>query len=276
MAPAFQRARSNFMRALETVPGARRVVAELVRVEVLDRSMIIAAQALLALIPLVIALAALPTEDFGAGLANRLEEVMSIDQARAALLRRAQNVVRARNETGVIGLLLVLASALSFAKAIQRMHERIWEEPHTGGAVGIRLCLVWLVGWLVYVQAAAGVGGLLLEVTGWEVVRLLVQLVLSTILWWWTAHALLHGRVPWTSLWVGALLTALGILVLVLGSRLFMPGYTASNIAQFGPFGLVFSMASWLVAFAVVMVVSSVLGRVITEHRSPSTAASGP
>jgi membrane protein len=44
-------------RLLATVPPVRRVLDELVRVEVVDRSMALAAQALLALIPLAVVLA---------------------------------------------------------------------------------------------------------------------------------------------------------------------------------------------------------------------------
>ena len=49
------------------------------------------------------------------------------------------------------------------------------------------------------------------------------------------------------------------------GSRVVMPRYTASSAQQFGSFGLVLAVAAWLVIFAEVIVVSAVIGRVISE-----------
>ena len=67
-----------------------------------------------------------------------------------------------RAQTGIAGLLITLFSASSFARAIQRMYERVWEQPHVGGVVGLRRCLGWLIGWLVTLQLAGGLRALLL------------------------------------------------------------------------------------------------------------------
>lgn len=48
-------------------------------------------------------------------------------------------------------------------------------------------------------------------------------------------------------------------------SALFLPRYAGANLEQFGPLGLVFSVASWLVLFGGVLVVATVLGRLLTQ-----------
>ena len=250
---------------LDLVPGARRTVTDLVRIEFVDRTMIISAQALLALTPLLIVLAAFLPADLGSSLVGRLEDVMGLSNVRSALLEQLGSD-STRTQAGVLSLLVVLASALSFAKAIQRLHEAVWQVPHLGGLAGRRLCLLWLVGWLLYLQLAAMVSQLLRGDLG--AARLLVQLAVGTLAWWWTAHALLQGRVGWRQLWCGALLTAVASSVLAQASHVFMPSYAARNLAQFGPAGLVFAMASWLIAFAGAMVVATVLGRVLTDEWS--------
>ena len=168
-------------------------------------------------------------------------------------------------QTGFLGLIFVLVSALSFARALQRLIERIWEQPHRGGVTGARRGIVWLVGWVVYLQLLAVLAQLL---TGGDltVVRLLLQVAFGTLVWWWTAHTLLDNRVPWSSLWYGALITAIGMSVLVRASRLVMPPYVESNVEQFGALGILFAISTWLLVYGAVIVVATVLGRVVAEE----------
>lgn len=257
-------ARAMLIRVLDVVPGARRTLADLLRIEVIDRSMVIAAQGLLALTPLLIVVAAFLPDDLAASLGSRFEDVMGIEGS-SAPIRDTLSADQVQTQTGVAGFLLALASAISFAKAIQRMHERVWERPHFGGLIGMRRCFVWLIGWLLCLQLVALVGQSFAQVAASDMLRLTLKVVLGTLVWWWTAHALLLGRVRWNDLLCGALLTAIGSTALVQGSRLVMPRYVEANVAQFGPLGLIFAVATWLIAFGGVMVVSTVLGRVLTE-----------
>jgi hypothetical protein len=66
-------------------------------------------------------------------------------------------------------------------------------------------------------------------------------------------------------LWVTAVLTGVAATLVAAGSRVVMPHYTASSAKQFGSFGLVLAVAAWLVIFAEVIVVSAVIGRVLSE-----------
>ena len=64
---------------------------------------------------------------------------------------------------------------------------------------------------------------------------MLLLILLGTLLWVWTPHTLLIGRVPWSQLWVGALLTGTGTTLLSEGSRVVMPRFIASEVAEYGP-----------------------------------------
>src|SRR4051812_5618738 len=77
------RARALVFRVLDVVPPLRRTVDELIRIEVFDRCMVVAAQALFALLPLVVVLAAfLPAHLTHAGV-QRFEDVTGLTQASA-------------------------------------------------------------------------------------------------------------------------------------------------------------------------------------------------
>jgi membrane protein len=49
------------------------------------------------------------------------------------------------------------------------------------------------------------------------------------------------------------------------GSGLVMPAYVASSAAAFGTLGLILAVTTWLVGFAGLLVVASVVGRAVVE-----------
>ena len=250
------------------VPPVRRTVDELLRVEFLDRAVVIAAQTLLTLVPLMIVLAAfLPAEFTTAGL-DRFESVTGIGTASADLPQsEAVDVSDVRTQTGLLGAVIVVLSASSFARAMQRMYERTWERRHLGGFRGRRLCLGWLVGWLVALQALSLVSSLAdrVDVAALAPVWVGVRVLVASAVWWWTIHVLLAGRVPWRRLAVPAVLTGTSLVIYAAGSSVVMPRYASSTAEQFGTLGLVLTLATWLVGVAGVMVVAAVIGRVLTE-----------
>ena len=268
-------------RVLDTVPSVRRTVDDLLRVEFLDRTMVIAAQGLLALVPLVVVLTAflpshwttLGVERFasvtGIGQATSDELVRAVTQAGGGAAAPAQSLdpAQVRAQTGFVGLVITVLSASSFARAVQRMYARIWDVSDLGGMRQRRRCLGWLLGWLVALQAitlVAWIGDrvdVVLLDPGWVLLRMLV----AAAVWWWTLHTLLDGRVAWRHLVVPASLSGGLVVAYASGSSVVMPAYASSSAAQFGVLGLVLTVATWLVGFGGVLVVAAVVGRVITE-----------
>lgn len=278
-ASTLARARSAVDRVLETTPPARRVLEELVRVGVVDRAMVVAAQALLALVPLVVVLAAfLPAHLTGASV-DRFDDVTGLSRVSGDLVTGQVEPLRSgseiRAQTGWIGLVVVVLSASSFARALMRSYERIWDLPSVAGFRGRRRALGWLLGWLVLLQVLALVGWARSRVDA-EVdhvsarallgsVGIGVQVAVAAVLWWWTLHVLLSGRVRWAALVLPALLTGTSVVLYSAGSSLVMPRYAASSAAQYGTVGLVLAVATWLVGFAGVLVVAGIVGRVLAE-----------
>jgi membrane protein len=250
---------------LDVVPGARRTLTDLVKVEFLDRSMVIAAQALFSVTPLLVVFAAFAPPRFSSSILDQVTSLLGIEGNEAGALDTAATVQNVRTQTGVVGVILVVFSALSFARAIQRLYERVWDRRHRGGLIGYRRRLWWLIGWLTCLQlVSATVNGI--AGSGSSLLRLTLQVIASTGLWWWTAHTLLLGGVPWRSLWLGALLTASGIGVIVEVSPDIMPRYVRASVEQFGGIGLMLAASTWLLALGGVVVMGAVLGRVLVEE----------
>jgi membrane protein len=272
------RARALVYRILDTVPPVRRAVDELIRVEIVDRAMVIGAQALLALLPMLIVLAAFLPNDVINLAVERFESVLGITSTGHAAVQQGVDAVEntggtgvdtetVRATTGVVGILITLFSATSFARAVQRMFEKVWEQRHRGGVIGRRRCLSWLFGWLFASQLISAAGwledaiGLLVLEPFWFVVRATI----SALIWWWSMRVLMFSRVAWRALAFPAALTGVALTAYTGGSTFVMPRYVASSAQQFGTLGLVLAVATWLVGYAGVMVVTATLGRVVAE-----------
>ncbi|MBZ5738232.1 YhjD/YihY/BrkB family envelope integrity protein [Nocardioides mangrovi] len=251
---------------VERTPVLGRLVSEFVRIEFIDRCMLIAAQGLLALIPMLVVLTAFLPHLSGDAV-HTFSHAAGVGGDGTKLIEGQVSSDQVRTQTGIIGLLITIFSATSFARAVQRMYERIWEVPHVGGISGARRCLLWLLGWLMTLQLAGalrriadGLGGLLGDGAAF-----VVQVVLLTIIWWATSWVLLFGRVAWSRLLLGAVLTgAIGVSY-NRGSSWLMPPYVHANAEQFGTLGVILAISTWLIGFAAVLVGSALVGRIVSE-----------
>jgi membrane protein len=261
------RGRSWAVDLVERVPALGRVVSELVRVEVIDRALAIGAQALLAVLPLLVVVAAYSPPSFGADVLGQIRDIMGLDAEVSAPLQKLvlpQSEVRA--ETGAIGLLVTLISATSFSRALQRAYAKVWDLTGVRRSGAVRSSVLWLGGWLVYLDAVVLLEQLLDDLPGRPAPSVVVLGTLQLLVWWWSPRVLLLWRVPWSRLLPCAVLTTAGMVLLGAGSDLVMPRYAEASVRQFGSLGLVFAAATWLVAFGFVVIVMAVVGRVVAEQ----------
>src|SRR5512132_1206172 len=245
------------------LPG--RILGHLVEVRFLDRTVILAAQAFSAVLPLVIVVATIsphPGGDSpGAYLARRLglaaEDVSSLQAVAAP-------PPSARASIGVFSVVLALLTATSFARALQRSYELAWRLP----PVGIRAAwrpLALVLGLALYVELLFLFGRLVRGVPAGSVLEDLVAFAGAWALWTGAGWILLAGRVRPRLLAVGGLLTAVGFASLRRLSAFYLPSLVASNQRQFGLLGVAFTLFSWLSACSFIIVVATVVGAVLAE-----------
>ena len=267
MTVAYRRRRDQAKDLVDRIPIFGRLLNEFVRIEFIDRCMLIAAQGLLALIPMLVVVASFFPDTTSAAL-DQFSAATGLGGSGENGVEGELDISQIRAQTGLIGLAITIFSATSFARAIQRMYERIWELRHVGGVSGARRCFLWLIGWLVTLQLVAGLRKLLwggLDGLTVDAVRLGAQMVVMSAVWLVTSRLLLFGRVPWRKLALGALITGVVEVLYSHASGWVMPHYVASNANQFGTLGIILAIATWLIGFGAILVGSALIGRVVSE-----------
>jgi membrane protein len=210
----------------------------------------LAAQAFLTALPLLMTVAAFASSGVQDLLADSLRAVLGI---RGDTLDEVRRTFAAdgptRDSVGAVGVVVTLASATAFSRALQAVCERCWRLPRAPLGVAVRRWLLWLLVWLavLLIQAPLRSGFGLGAVTG-----IVLSVLSATLLWWWSQHLLLGGRIGWRSLLPGA-------------ARLLMPTLTQRSLEEFGLLGPVFTFLSWLIAVFLVAVMGLALGETIAS-----------
>jgi membrane protein len=259
------------------LPG--RILGRLVEVAFLDRTVILAAQAFSAILPLFIVVSTVsphPGGDSpGSVLAGKLGLAAGDVQSLQAVVAPPPAT---RGSVGAVGVVLALLTATSFARALQRNHERAWRLPPAGLRTAWRP-LALVVGLAVYVELLFLFGRLVHRIPAGTLLEDLMTFAGGWALSTGAGWILLAGRVRARLLATGGLLTAVGFAVLRHGSAVYLPHLVHANQQQFGLLGVAFTLYIWLSAGAFVIVVATVVGAVLAEdpghlgrliRRSPS------
>jgi membrane protein len=242
----------------------RRSIEHFIAMDGFDRSMALAAQAFTTLIPLLIIVAAVVEAGEGKHLGDRLIERFDLSGATAASVRGALPTTgTVEDSLSVLSVVILVISALSFTRALQRMYARAWNlEAH--GLRDAPWGLAWLGGFSLYIllhpvlhDHISGSAGLAASLVG------------GTCFWLLTPYVILARRLPWRRLVPQAVLVAVGMAVLRAGSAIYMPKALTSAAEQFGSIGLAFTLISWLFAAAVVVTASAAIGAMLSRTVPP-------
>lgn len=237
----------------------RRSLERFVELQGMDRSMALAGQAFAALMPLLIVVgAASPAagDDLADSLIDRLELTgEAADTMHAAVAAPAE----VYDSVSLTGVLLLVISALSFTRALQRLYVLAWRLPPLG-MKGNKWGLAWLGAFSVFWCVQPGV----VEIFD-GAVALTITIASSSALWLFTPWILVGKAVPWRLLLPQALLTSVGLTTLAIVSAVYLPRAVASAAGQFGFIGVAFALLSWLFLVAFVLVAAAALGATIGQ-----------
>jgi membrane protein len=232
-----------------------------VEVQGFDRAVALAGQAFTALVPLLIVYGSVVSGATGHDFADQLVRLFDLKGSAAASLRQAfTGASGAQSEVSTLGGVLLVLSALSFTRALQRLYQLTFEQP----SLGLRAAkwgLIWLAIVIVILTLRPLVVGRLDGLAD-----LICSVAIAAGLWLVTPYVLLARRIPWQRLVPTALLTAVGMTGLELASAIWMPHTVATSAKEFGVIGIAFALLSWLVAAGVVLVVAAAGGSVVDAY----------
>jgi membrane protein len=257
------RLRAPIVRILSSWPGRILIRAAIgcLRVEIFDRAMTIAAQFFTSVVPILILAATWAS----ASDADVLSDLVAVpEESRSVIDEATQGADSAA--FGIVGTVLVLASATSLSRAMTRTFAVIWRVPRPRS--GLRSAWRWLA--VVMVLAAAVVfsnslserTSLLPPRSVWPVALSFATDVAVAVFVPWV---LLSGRVAARLLVPGAAICALLMLAVRPVSELWLPRALEVSAERYGSIGLAFTYLAWLYVVAFVFVATAVLGQVIAS-----------
>jgi len=249
---------------LETTPIGV-LWSRLLEVEFVDRSVALAAKLLVSFFPMLVVAVALARSGVREAIVSAVMERLGVSGPALDMVQQAfASPDATRAATGILGVILTLAYAVSFTTALQRVYLRAWRRPPGGGVRNKGRGALWVGGMLVYIFVLAAmrvlIGGATVTALTWT-----SSVLVGVLLWWWTAWLMLRGEVRWRPLLPTAAVTGLGISIYALGADIWMPVTVSGNFAQFGAFGIALSFVTFFTGMAFVTVVGAVIGPVLAE-----------
>jgi membrane protein len=223
---------------------------------------VLAAQAFTSLIPFLVVGAA-----FGPGDSDLSERIVDRFDLHGSAARSVEQLF---NDSGQVesavtwvSVIILILSALSFTRALQRMYQRAYGVGPTSWKEGWR-GLAWLAAFASWLVVSSPVRGALEDVGG-IVFAIALSTVLGFVVWLITPRILL-GPVDWRHLLPGATLSAVLAALLTAASGIYIPILMTWSAERYGLIGVAFTMQSWLLASAFVVVVGAVVGAVTSER----------
>jgi membrane protein len=230
---------------------------ELVRVQIFDRSMTLAAQSFTSIFPLLIMLAAL----LGPARRAWLTDLLHLPDSSERLLQEALSGSRS-NAFGVVGALIVVFSATGLSRALVRSYRAVWRLEQGAAAstrqIGTVLALV------TFVLFARLLNGLVSALPAPRVAGVLVALIADAALAVLLPWLLLGDQAPRGPLLAGGVVFGLMMIAVRAAGAIYLPRALQSSTDRYGTIGLAFTFIGWLYVLSFALLLSAVVGRMLT------------
>jgi membrane protein len=171
----------------------------------------------------------------------------------------------------LFAVVALLWSANSAARAIRAVHSLAWEGRVDRLRRPLPAALALLAAMAAFAAVIAGAGKARAELGFAGLLVSLVALVGFAEIWLALAWLLPHGDADWKALIPGALLVALGVQVIHLGTVLFIAGRIERSSETYGSLGVAFTLLFWLFVVSRVVVASAMLNAALARGRRPTS-----
>jgi membrane protein len=266
-------------RVASAIAFVRRCLERLVQLEFVDRSVALASLTFTALIPLGVVVGStvpgIDRDSFARSIVKRFD----LDSRTAQIVEQAFSPPpNVQSSLSVLGVFLLIVSALSFTRGLQRAYETAWRLPR----LGMRATpsgLAWLAGIIAFLSIFGGLRSAIVDLSR-PVASVVTALCFSSVVWLFTPWILLSRRIAWRALLPTAGLTAVSMTALSIGGIIYMPRSISSSAASYGTIGVAIALVSWFVAAGFILVgcaaVGAVWGEALSPQRRPAERGTQP
>jgi uncharacterized BrkB/YihY/UPF0761 family membrane protein len=243
---------------------ARRFVV----LEFFDRSLAIAAQMLVAFIPLVIALTSLIADD--AALAEEVVRRLGLSGASVQLVRVLFDddlLGEQSSGVGALSLLFLLVSLYLFGKRVRHLYERAYDLP-SGSARQEWRSISWVCLLGIFLVLASVLRNFAYDQgTTMTVLVVVATYGLLFLFMWWTPRFLLARRLTWQHALPAGVISSVGLMLVALWSVVWLPTIIMDNASRFGAIGITFGIFTWLYALSLALVTGAVVAGALEDVR---------
>jgi membrane protein len=232
-----------------------------VGIQGVDRATALGGQAFTALFPILIVYATVVPGRDSRDFAESVIDRFNLAGAAAASVRRAfAPAGTVEDSVTALGVVLLIVSALSFTRALQRVYESAQGLP----PLGVRSTPYGLA-WLAFIGLELMVRPVLVDAFG-TVWSLVVALALNAVVWLVTPYLLLARRLAPRRLAPTSLLTTFGVTCVGVAAIIGMPETVEASAEQFGVIGVAFALLTWLIGSGFAIVIAAAGGAVIDDR----------
>lgn len=167
----------------------------------------------------------------------------------------------------ILGLILAIAGTFCIAQWVQRIYEQVFGviHPHRGNLVRL---LLWIGPFCLWFVFDAAVAQALSGVPGNEWLEGLIIFAGTVAFFAWSMHFLLAGACGWRRLFLPAVMTGLFWIGLGWFASIYFSSTILSDSRLYGTVGVIFSLLTWFIGIAAVIVLGALVGVMWDERRS--------
>jgi membrane protein len=191
-----------------------------------------------------------------------LAEHMGLDEVSADILEKSlPGGAQELRATGVIGVVLLIIAATSFARAVERSLRAIWRTP----TISIKFAWRWVVAVVSVILGIAFILATRIFVRddgAFPILEFIAEVALWSLIWWMVSWIVLNRRVGLRPLLPGAVLAGAGFAVAGVVGRVVLSPLLTDAATRFGVLGMAFTYIGWLLLLALILLIAVTAGRV--------------
>ncbi len=254
-------------RLLRTFPG--RCVRRFLRMEGIDRCLVLSSQAFTALIPLLIVVSAVAPPGGSELVARTIITKFGLTGSSADSVEQlfATEGGVSAGALGAGSVLLLLYSGVSFTRRLMRMYRAAWDREKAGVRGNVFAVVALLVLLLEFIAVYAIMSRVHTLPADW-LLALPLAIVIGLVPWTSIPYLLMDRAVHWRRLLGTGILTTVAMAVYGTSTTFYMPETIERYTADFGLFGVTIAIIGWLLGAAGIIVAGAAIGAELDESRA--------